>query len=242
MAAVLITPFLFVAALPVLLPILGARFKWNTIRPEIALYWLCGWALWLSEIHRKDISHLVFGSPLLIILAVHLLIEHGGKVANVALQILIISGGCLACFNLFLVLTAHPLVTRVGTVAVFKDDPVIPFLDEHVAPGEEIFAYPYCPMYYFLSSAVNPTHYSILVYRYNISSQFEEVVRTLEERRVKYVIWDTGFEARAASIFFPAAKPVNPHEHILEPYLESHYKVLKTMNGIHIMERKSEGH
>lgn len=242
MASVLITPFLFVAALPVLLPILAARSKWNAMRPEVALYWLCGWALWLSEIHRKDIWHLVFGSPLLIIVGVYLLMERREKVADLALQLLLISAGCLACFNLFLALTAHPLTTRVGTVAVFKDDPVLTFLDEHVAPGEEIFAYPYCPMYYFLSSTVNPTHYSILFYNYNISSQFEEVVRTLEQHRVKYVIWDTGFEARAASTFFPEAKRTNPHDYILEPYLESHYRVVKAVNGIRIMERKSEGH
>ncbi|HEY4384804.1 MAG TPA: glycosyltransferase family 39 protein, partial [Ktedonobacteraceae bacterium] len=241
MASVLITPFLFVAALPVSLPLLGARSKWKAMRPEVALYWLCGWALWLSEIHRKDISHLVFGSPLLIILLVHLLMERREKVADVVLQLLFICAGCLACFNLFLVLTAHSLTTRVGTVAVFKDDPVLTFLDEHVAPGEEIFAYPYCPMYYFLSSTVNPTHYSILVYQYNISSQFEEVVRTLEQHRVKYVIWDTGFEASAACIFFPAAKRTNPKSYIVEPYLESHYKVVKSVGGIHVMERNSEG-
>ena len=240
MASVLITPFLFVAALPVLLLTLAAGSKWKTVKPEVALYSLCGAALWLSEIHRKDISHLVFGSPLLIILAVHLLMERREKVADIALQLLLISAGCLACFNLFLVLSSHSLTTRVGTVAVFKDDPVLTFLNEHLAAGEEIFAYPYCPMYYFLTSTVNPTHYSILVYQYNISSQFEEVVRTLEQHRVKYVIWDTGFEASAARIFFPAAKRPNPREYILEPYLESHYKVAKSVGGIRIMERNSD--
>jgi hypothetical protein len=128
----------------------------------------------------------------------------------------------------------------VGTVAVFRDDPVLTFLDEHVAPGEEIFAYPYCPMYYFLSSTVNPTHYSILVYQYNISSQFEEVVRTLQQHRVKYVIWDTGFEANAAKFFFPAAKRTDPREYILEPYLESHYKIVKSVGAIRVMERNNE--
>src|SRR6266851_796259 len=70
MAAVLITPFLFVGALPGLLPILGVRHRRTAVRPEVVLYWLCGWALWFSEIHRKDIFHLVFGSPLLIILCI----------------------------------------------------------------------------------------------------------------------------------------------------------------------------
>src|SRR5580704_10871343 len=62
-ASVLIAPFLLVAALPAVLPAIAARFIRNNVRPEIVFYWLCGIALWLSEFHRKDIFHLVFGSP-----------------------------------------------------------------------------------------------------------------------------------------------------------------------------------
>src|ERR1017187_5522154 len=65
-AAILITPLLFVAALPLLMLLVGIRYKWKSVTPEIVLYWLSGWALWLSEFHRSDIWHLVFGSPLLI--------------------------------------------------------------------------------------------------------------------------------------------------------------------------------
>ena len=37
----------------------------RSARPEILLYWLCGGALWLAELYRMDMTHLVFGSPLL---------------------------------------------------------------------------------------------------------------------------------------------------------------------------------
>ncbi len=242
MASVLILPFVFVAALPALVLILGVRYKWKTVRPEIVLYSLCGWALWFSELHRKDIFHLVYGSPLIIILCTHFLAEYRWKVVDLALQILSISAGFLAAFNLFLVLFAHPLATRIGSVAVFKSDPVLTFIDEHVAPGEDIFVYPYAPMYYFLSSTTNPMRYSILVYNYNTPSQFEEVTQVLDQRRVRYVVWDTGFEARAANIFSPAAKRVG-HDHlIVERYLASHYKLVWANAGMHIMERKSEDH
>jgi hypothetical protein len=208
--------------------------------PEVELYWLCGCALWVSEIHRRDISHLVFGAPLLIILAVYLL-ERWQKAGDLALQVLFICTSFLMLFNLLRILPTHSVATRVGSIAMFKDDPVLTFLEEHVAPGEEIFAYPYCPMYYFLSSTVNPTRYSILLYHYNISSQFEEAVRTLEHHRVKYVVWDTGFEARAANIFFPSVKNMGANEHIIEPYLESHYRVVKAVGSLQIMERVNEG-
>ncbi len=137
------------------------------MRPEIVLYWLCGWALWLAEIHRKDICHLVFGSPLLIILCIYYLEQYRTKIADLALQVLAISAACLAGFNLFLVLSARPLAARVGSVAVFKNVPVLALLDDKVAPGEEIFAYPYCPMYYFLSATTNPTRYGALVYNFD---------------------------------------------------------------------------
>jgi len=241
-AAVLITPFLFVAALPALLPALAARCRCNTMRPEIVLYWLCGWALWLSEIHRKDIGHLVFGSPLLMILCIYYLEQYRVKVADLALQILAISAACLAGFNLFLALSAHPLATRVGSVAVFKNIPVLALLDDKVAPGEEIFAYPYCPMYYFLSATTNPTRYGGLVYNFNTRSQFEEVVRVLEQRRVKYVLWDTNFQAKEVAAKFPASARMTPSGLIIEPYLESHYKLVKEEDGVRLLEREDQDH
>ena len=101
MSAVLITPLLFVAALPALLPALAALQRKTVLKPQILLYGLVGTALWLSEIHRKDIYRLVFGSPLLIILCIGLLVQARTKIADLGLQILAISATCLACFTHF---------------------------------------------------------------------------------------------------------------------------------------------
>jgi 4-amino-4-deoxy-L-arabinose transferase-like glycosyltransferase len=241
-AAVLITPFLLVAALPALLPALAARHRSNAVRPEILLYWLCGWALWLAEIHRKDICHLVFGSPVLMILCIYYLEQYRAKAADLTLQVLAISGACLAGFNLFLALSARSLTTRVGSVAAFKNVPVLALLDEKVAPGEEIFAYPYCPMYYFLSVTMNPTRYGGLVYNFNTPSQFEEVIGVLGQRRVRYVLWDTTFETKMVPAMFSASAHVAPSALIIEPYLASHYTVLKEEDGVRLLERKGQGH
>jgi hypothetical protein len=239
-ASVLIVPLLFVAALPVLLPVLAARSIRNKVRPEIVLYWLCGVALWLSEIHRKDIFHLVFGSPLLMILCVYYLQQYRAKVADLALQILAISATCLAGFNLFLALSARPTTTRVGTVAVFKNLSGLTALDEKVRPGEEVFAYPYCPMYYFLSATTNPTRYGMLLYNYNTPSQFDEVLRVLEQRRVRYVLWDTHFQAKEVPALFPASARISPGALIIEPYLESHYKVVWADANTRLLQRQDE--
>jgi hypothetical protein len=238
LAPMMILPFLLVAALPVLLPILGIRHRLNNFRPEILLYWLCGWALWLSEIHRKDMGHLVSGSPLLIILCIHFLAEYRGRIANTALQILAISAGSLATVNLLIVMTARSVPTRAGSIAMFQPDPVIRFLDEHTTPGEEIFTYPYCPKYYFLSSTTNPTRYSLLIYNYNTPFQFRDAIQVLEQHKVRYVVWGTHYESLIS--LFPASAWVPASGLQMEPYLESHYKVVTSMGGVRIMERNDE--
>jgi hypothetical protein len=236
-ASILILPFLLVAALPILLPVLAFRYRRNAAQPEILLLWLCGVALWLSELHRKDIPHLVFGSPLLIILFVCYLQQYRAKLADLALQILAISAACLACFNLFLVLSARPVATRAGSVALLKSDPVITMLQSKVDAGEEIFAYPYCAMYYFLSATVNPTRYAALLYNFNTPSQFEEVITVLDQRRVKYVVWNKSFQ-KNANTAFPGMVKVRDDQLIIEPYLESHYKVVWADSETQLMERK----
>jgi hypothetical protein len=244
-AALLITPFLFIAALPLLILLVGIRNKWKSMTPEIALFWLCGWALWLSEAHRSDIWHLVFGSPLLIVLFNHVLSEWQGKLAHATVRILAISSVCLAGFNCCVVLAmgAHSTATRVGNVvtAGTSADQVLRFMNEHIAPGEEILVYPYCPTYYFLSATTNPTRYSFLMYSYNTPAQFQEVIDILERRRIRYVLWETTFMPNASENF-PGMLSGSSSGLLMEPYLESHYKLVEDDHGVRVMERKDEDH
>jgi hypothetical protein len=238
LAALVVIPMVYVAALPGLLPVLGARFRWNFSRPEVLLYWLCGSAMWLSEIHRRDVAHMAFGSPLLMILCVHFLTEHRGSIANIVLRVLSVSALSLGLFNLCcLLLAGHNVQTARGTVKLLGDDAALKFLKEHVSPGEEIFAYPYCPRYYFLTATTNPTPYSIMLYKYNTSSQFQEVVRILEQRKVKYVVWDKKIDQVKADVF-PGAMRVSPGELIIEPYLWTHYETVQELDGASILKRK----
>ena len=238
--AILVIAYFFIALLPVLLLILAIINRNSPFSPEILLYWLCGSALWLAEIHRKDIQHLAFGSPLLVILFVHYLSQERTRLANAALQVLSISAVCLASFNLLLVLNAHPFTTRAGSVAVFKDDPVVTYLNGHLAPNQELFVYPYIPIYYFLTDTTNPTRWSGLIgYNYNSRAEFQEVTRTLDQHRVQYVVWDT-LEADRMHRFSPELHWPRPGEQVMEPYLESHYNVVWEQDGVRIMERRSD--
>ena len=238
MGSILIIPFLVIAALPVLLPIIGIWQRKSFAKPEIALYWLCGWALWLAEYHRKDIWHLVAGSPLLIILLVFYLERDEQRFTNVALQVIAISSVCLALFYCLLALSAHIMVTRVGEVAVFKPDPIVTQLDTRTAPGEEIFVYPDNPIYYFLSETKNPIRLSGLMHDYNNRSEFEDVVRILDQHQVKYVVWDASYNKDVLKMYFPSAKVVRADQLIIETYLESHYKTVWAEGESRLLERK----
>jgi hypothetical protein len=238
MAAFLILPLLFVAALPLLLLLLGLKCKWKSMSPEIVLLWLCGAALWMAELHRKDIYHLVWGSPLAAILCFHMLGQYQTRFVDITVQILGISAVCLAGFNLLAVAISHVNVTPtpVGNVLTHDSDRTLRFLIDHTSPGENIFVYPYCPTYYFLSGTTNPTPYSLLLYNYNIPSQFQEAVSILDRKQVKYVIWDTTQLSRL-DYYFPGSLPKSTTELIVEPYLESHYRLVNDDHGIRILER-----
>jgi hypothetical protein len=97
-------------------------------------------------------------------------------------------------------------------------------------------------MYYFLSATTNPTRYSLLIYNYNTPSQFREVIQALEERRVKYVVWDKRFQSNAIAGIFSRSAFTPANSLIIEPYLESHYKLLRDEGGVRIMERRTEHH
>jgi hypothetical protein len=237
MAAVLVIPYFFVAALPALVLILGASDGVKTIRAVIALYWLAGSAFWFSELHRKDIAHLVFGSPLLIILCIFYIQKRRSKSFNVALQALSIASVSLAGCALVIALVARPMTTRAGEVRVAAYDPVLTAIEEHVPRGGDIFIYPFPPMYYFLSATTNPTRYSFLLYNYHTTDQFEEVIRTLDQRRVKYVLWDTHTEGSILTKVFPS---MHPTQFIIGPYLSSHYKAIWIHDGVYLMERRSD--
>jgi 4-amino-4-deoxy-L-arabinose transferase-like glycosyltransferase len=265
-ATFLIVPHVLIACLPLLL----AGFAWMDRRRAFTRltfpYWMIGLALWFSEVHRKDIMHLVYGSPVLVILFFHLAgkssqgadhdagtrrLAAGWRAVNAlfhklrsrwmpgALRTITLCTAALAAFNVLVVLTAHTgVATRRGIVQAYAEDPVMEFLNTHTSRGEEVFAYPYGPMYYFLADLKNPTRYSFLLYDQNIDSQFVDAVRQLEAKKVRYVLWDKTLEDESVKWAFPQNWNFRPKGRIIEPYLMEHYELVKDVNGVRILVRK----
>jgi hypothetical protein len=239
-SAFLSIPFLIVMGLPVVLLTLGLRYKRISFDRVVLPYWFAGFAFWFSEMHRKDLPHIAYGSPVLVILAFYLYRQMHGKWPTRALQLIGISALSLALLNPLVALCASMRCsTPRGSMYVFNVDGVLDFLTTRVKPGEAIFVYPYAPMYYFLSATRNPTRYSILMYQINTESQFREAVQSLETSNVRYVVWDRSFP-QWINNWFPAYRNPPRDKLIMEPYLVEHYRVVgSTDTGFQFLERKN---
>lgn len=239
-AGFLVVPLLFVAALPAIAASFITLRRNDRFNSVVLTYWISGAALWVSEIHRKDITHLVHGSPLLLIPCFYHLAQERNKVVTCILQLVCISSFALAASNWLMVLARQTTITtRRGDFYAIQSDPVVGFLEAHVKPGEEIFAYPYCPQYYFLSATKNPTRFSLLMYNYNTASDFDEAVTSLEKHNIRYVIWQREFE-RLAKVGFPAYHLPPKNQLIMEPYLAERYRLIECVGGFDILERRTE--
>ena len=237
-SAFLCIPFLIVMGLPLVLLTLGLRSRRVSLDRLVLPYWFAGLAFWFSEIHRKDLPHIAWGSPILIILAFHLYRQMHGKWLNGALKLIGISALALAMLNPLVALSASMrYTTRRGSVHAVNADGVLDFLTTRVKPGEAIFVYPYAPMYYFLSATINPTRYSILMYCMNTESQFRDAVQSLETNDVRYVVWDRSFPEWINN-WFPAYRNPPRDKLIMEPYLTEHYRVVGNSDtGFQFLER-----
>jgi hypothetical protein len=202
-------------------------------------YWLAGGALWISEMHRTDMQHLLFGSPLLLLLCFRLWERWAGAAPRLAFRFVAVGTLVFALLNVAVAGLARQLVeTRRGTIYTLKGDGALTFLQNHAAVGEEVFVYPYYPMYYFLTATRNAVRFSILVYHYNSKEQLEEVVRDVERKQVRYVLWDTVAAGENLTTWLPGYRHPPEDELIVEPYLRRHYEMVGFANGFRLMRRR----
>jgi len=232
-------PFLLILGLPAILPLLAYRWRTDASERRLIPYWAAGIAIWASELHRWDLGHLRNGCVLLLVVSFALLERRKRAVGKyVAAGIT----GCAVLYGTVNVAAASgqrvPIQSRRGTLYGSTTDPVLEFLQTHTTRGEEVFVYPYQPIYYFAADVRNPTRYSNLMYGINTDAQFHEAVEDIERKRVRYVLWDTVFSGEGLRNLFPAYRPPAKDKLIMEPYLERNYRQIGFENGFRILERK----
>jgi hypothetical protein len=236
-------PFLVIAFLPLLsvVRLVNSLFPYNprTLWSPWLAVMLAGAGLWMSELHRKDMFHLAAGSPLLLV-ALFGSTRSISKARVWAAARGALVAGLVAFGSLNLaahLLGAHPVETRRGTVMSVVDDQALRFLSTAVPEREFVLVYPYCPIYYYLADVRNPTRYSFLLYGYHTPAQFDEVIRNLEEKRVRYVLDAPAYGGDPRS-WFPAYRQPAADKLKLEHYFQQRYAVTSVNNGFRLLQRR----
>jgi hypothetical protein len=237
LASVVITgPFLVVIALPGLLATAIAVLRRRAFSKVLTPFWLCGAALWLSEMHRPDLGHLVFGCFIWFILLCALF----GKVrfSHIPAFLLALSLIVWGSLNLMSALQATTRIeTRRGVIYGFKGDPALAFLIAHTTRGEAAFVYPYSPIYYFLSGTENATRFNAFVYGFNTPDQFGSAIESIESKRVRYILWDTFVTEKTIVRWLPAYIQPAQKDQIMENYFHSHYHQVGLEGDFRVMKR-----
>lgn len=232
------TPYVLILAVPLALPVWGFFSRPNAFRRDLLPYWLAGYALWASELQRLDFGHLRNGCLILIIVFFTLCETEGRRFPK---QIAVVVMACLvldATGNAVATIAFQtPVRSRRGTLYAEQRDTALEFLLAHTEPGDDVFIYPYQPIYYFLADVRNPTRFSYLNYHLHTNTQFREAVRDLDLKRTRFVLFDTNLAGPNLRVLFPAYRHPPADQLIMEPYLESHYHQIGFAKGFRILER-----
>jgi hypothetical protein len=243
----LMVPPLVIAALPFASIFLAAACVATgraaaLLQAPVVSYGLIGSALMASEFHRKDIMHLIYGCPVLLIAFWVLWDVVDGRPARRRLSFGVLGSALLVVMGsqgLRAASADQVITTRRGTIVVPQDDEALRFLlSDRVTPGEYVFVYPYYPTYYFLANVRNPTRYGELIYGPGSRPYFEDAIAAIEARQVRYVLWDTLVDADTMTEWFPANQPPSASERLMEKYFEEHYQQIDVLNGFRILRRK----
>ena len=245
-AVLLTVPFLLIAALPfVVIVLLGVRILTvpaTVFRLPIIAYCLVGFALWFSEFHRRDVMHLIYGCPMLLI-AAWLLWDSADRrrVVKIVVPAMIAIPLLLVATNrgLYAASANAHVLTRRGAIVLPQDDAALRFLlSDEVARGDYVFVYPYYATYYFLADVRNPTRFGEMMYGPGAKPLFDEAIAAIEAKQVKYVLWDTVVAGDNMKTWFPAYQQPPENERWMELYFQTHYEQFAVMNGFRILRRR----
>lgn len=232
-------PFLLMLVLPLLLAILGYAWRSRVFTPRLLPYWFAAYAMWLSELHRQDLSHFRNGCILLALLFFALCEQFGTLFFKQAAVAITIGTILLGTVSLNGALQARePIVTRRGTLFAQQKDPVMEFLLSHTRPGDYVFVYPYSPIYYFLADVRNPTPLNVIVDQRD-NPLIQAAISDLEAKKPRYTIAYTKLLGDGMRSVFPAFHPPAPKDRVIDRYIEAHYHQVAFRDGFRILERNS---
>jgi len=206
----------------------------DRVRALLFIYGVFGLGLWISEMHRFDFTHMLFGVPILLILTVKLLYEAGYRRAPASRFAALL----LICFALFYLVQGvslarrelrrnSPIQTRRGVIyqthaRAQRLQIVINSVQSRVSKGSEVFIYPYDSILYFLTGTVNPTRLDWLLPGETMPEQFEKVIQLLKsEEAPPFVFSFWKQRKRILPRLFPNVPREKLQQHPIEQFLLS---------------------
>jgi hypothetical protein len=238
--ALMSAPFLLMLVLPVLLAVLGCLYRSRVFEKRWIPYWICGYALWLAELHRQDLSHLRNGSLLLVLLFFAICERVGTRALRISAAAISLGTVLLGTTDLNGTLYLHhPVATRRGTLLARQDDAVMNFLLSHTQAGDYVFVYPYAPIYYYLAALRNPTPLNVIVDQRE-TRPIRQSIQGLEAKKPRFVVQETKLLGDRMRTLFPGFKPPPPAERVIDRYVEAHYHPVLSVEDFKILERNLE--
>ena len=120
------------------------------------------------------------------------------------------------------------IASRRGILKTDMPEGVLPYLQDHVAAGTKLFAYPYLPLYSFLSGTFSPTRFEYLQPGMHTPAQFEEARKELERDRTPAVLFDITFPEMAAEVWPSTPANVLANDPTAD-FILSHYRGCATL-------------
>jgi hypothetical protein len=188
----------------------------GSANPRLYWYLLAGSALLCTQYPRMDTTHLVWSTPLLLVVGAAVLDRIRPVVAGLAVLGLVELATPMVISRLEYVNLARDSTTGVEAPAETVRDVkgALASIQQRTQPGEPIFVYPTSPLIYPLSQHRNPTRFDHLNPGAASSRQLEEIIADIEAANVRVVVvsdywravWDdpgpnTPFEAWLYSHF-----------------------------------------
>jgi Dolichyl-phosphate-mannose-protein mannosyltransferase len=197
-----------------LLPILSVGIlAWYTLaRPEGERNWsywiitstsLSGLLLATVLTGRADFTHLNYVAPLYFPVLAWLVdglparSDLWRRAMPVVVLYITVSCTAFGIAMLWAPLGAHTEVkTARGTVKVDSTETTLQYVLARVNPGEQIFVYPYEPLYYYLTGTSNPTRFDFLQLGMHTEEQFQDSLAALATARPRVVLFETSFREK----------------------------------------------
>lgn len=221
--------------LPAMLPLIALaiygwlRFRCHSIPFRTTILLVSGLALAASCYPRVAANNLLFATPLLLCF---LFLAAAPLAKPSALRGTLWTILAVSIVSVFRTVTGQPptvpVGSQIGTVnASPREARNIDFATAVIDPGDSLFVYPYQPIWYALTGALNPARFDFLQPGMMTLKDEAVAVGELTAHPPEWVIWHN-LPPHTVLAIWPHSDPATLHFHRIEQFIRSRYSQVRT--------------